>query len=69
MESSNGLPFREYVLPYKKQISQVLMGARFLGSEIVELCTSTGPETLKIHEKLLASKCKGPSVALKHDFA
>lgn len=24
---------------------------------------------MKIHEKLLASKCKGPSVALKHDFA
>jgi hypothetical protein len=45
------------------------MGARFLGSEIVELCTSSGPESIKIHEKLFASKCKGAAGAFKHDFA
>ncbi|KAJ5176636.1 uncharacterized protein N7482_002513 [Penicillium canariense] len=49
--------------------AQYLIEARFLASDTVELCTATNSETLKIHQKLLASKCKAPMVALTHGFS
>jgi len=44
------------------------MQSRFLGSETVELCSSTSCESLKIHQRLLESKCEVVAVALQHDF-
>ncbi|KAF3389505.1 hypothetical protein F1880_003896 [Penicillium rolfsii] len=41
---------------------------RFLGSEVVELCSSTRPDSIKIHRRLLEAKCGVSAAALTHDF-
>jgi hypothetical protein len=56
MEPTSSLPFREYDQPPYPERSKDLTDTRFLGSDMVELCTSSCAESWKIHQKVLESK-------------